>query len=68
MNRNYIITLNDAYNRFFSNYDSSPVIVIDTNEVDFRTDDHHLDQLIELMWKTDDGVHVWIPGKEEESS
>lgn len=64
----YIEMLNEAYNSFFFNYELSPVIVIDTNDVDFRHDNYHLDQLIDSMWHMEEGVKVWIPGKTEEDT
>jgi len=63
INKDYIEALNEAYNRFFFNYTASPVIIVDTNDVDFRHDDDSLEHLVEFMWKTERGTRVWIPGQ-----
>lgn len=67
INREYIEALNEAYNRFFFTYGSSPVLVVDTNHVDFRTDDHELERLVEKIHEVEAGTQVWIPGSDEEA-
>jgi len=68
INRDYLEALNEAYNRFFFNYAMSPVLVVDTNEVDFRYDDELLEQLINKINHVRDGMQVWIPGNTGEES
>jgi deoxyguanosine kinase len=65
MNRDYIEALNEAYNRFFFSYSGSPVLVVDTNNVDFRHDDRELERLIDKMEHIHEGMQVWIPRSSE---
>ncbi len=66
ISREYIEALNDEYNRFFLGYALSPVLVVDTNRVDFRHDDRELDRLIEKIRTHEAGTEVWVPHAEEE--
>ncbi|MCU0611488.1 MAG: deoxynucleoside kinase [Candidatus Eisenbacteria bacterium] len=66
ISREYIEALNEAYNRFFFTYTASPVLVVDTNKVDYRTDDRELERLIAKMAETQAGMQVWIPGADPE--
>lgn len=68
ISRDYIEALNDAYNRFFFTYTASPVLVVDTNRVDFRSDDQELERLVDKMALTQAGMQVWIPGTESEET
>lgn len=38
----YLAELNEAYNQFFHHYDRSPLLVINTNEIDFVSEPDHL--------------------------
>jgi len=44
MDENYIDTLNECYNSYFLHYTDSPLLIINTNEIDFvkNPDDFHL--------------------------
>lgn len=65
MNREYIEALNEAYNRFFFSYSGSPILVVDTNYVDFRHNDRELERLIDKMEHVQEGMQVWIPRSSE---
>lgn len=68
ISRDYLEALNEAYNRFFFNYAVSPVLVVDTNDVDFRHDNDLLERLIHKINHVRDGMQVWIPGNTGEES
>jgi deoxyadenosine/deoxycytidine kinase len=67
ISRDYIEALNEAYNRFFFSYGASPVLVVDTNHVDYRSDDRELERLVTKMAEVQAGMQVWIPGTEEDA-
>jgi len=57
MTRKYIADLNDAYNYFFFRYKASPLLIVNTTEIDFVKHEDHLDELIREITKPD---HVAI--------
>ena len=57
----YINEVNKAYNYFFFHYNQTPLLVIDTTEIDFVHHEEHLDELIEQIEKMDRGVQYYRP-------
>lgn len=57
----YINEVNKAYNYFFFHYNQAPLLVIDTNNIDFVSREEHLDELIEQIRKMDRGVQYYRP-------
>jgi deoxyadenosine/deoxycytidine kinase len=57
----YIAELNRAYNYFFFHYTATPLLVIDTTDIDFveRVDD--LNELIAQIEQMEKGVQYYIP-------
>ncbi|HEU5179523.1 MAG TPA: deoxynucleoside kinase [Candidatus Polarisedimenticolia bacterium] len=57
----YIAELNRAYNYFFFHYTASPLLVIDTTDIDFveRVDD--LNELVAQIEQMEKGVQYYIP-------
>lgn len=49
--RDYLKELTDAYNHFFHNYNKSPLIIINTSEVDFVSNKKHLDYIDEQIFQ-----------------
>jgi deoxyadenosine/deoxycytidine kinase len=49
MPRDYIDTLNRAYNHFFFHYDDTPLIMVNTDSLDLPKSQTHIDRLIEVM-------------------
>ncbi|GAB2886205.1 deoxynucleoside kinase [Microbulbifer echini] len=58
----YLTTLNDAYTQFFHFYDSSPLLIVNSEEIDIvdRPEDYH--QLVEYMLTVTKGRHYYNPG------
>jgi len=46
----YLQDLSDAYNRFFYHYNKSPLIIINTSDVDFVSNEKHLDYIEEQIF------------------
>ena len=57
----YVNEVNKAYNYFFFHYTQAPLLVIDTNNIDFVSREEHLDELIEQIRKMDRGVQYYRP-------
>ena len=49
MPRDYIDTLNQAYNYYFFHYEDTPLIIVHTESVDFVNNTSHVDKLIEMI-------------------
>ncbi len=48
--RDYLQELSDAYNHFFYHYNKSPLIIINTNDIDFVSNEKHLDYIDEQVF------------------
>lgn len=49
MPRDYIDTLNRAYNHFFFHYDDTPLVTVNTDSLDLPKSETHLERLIEVV-------------------
>ncbi len=62
MPREYIETLNEAYNYFFFHYEDTPLIIVQAESVDFVNDPAHVDKLIELIDSNPGGTVLYGGG------
>ena len=46
LTQEYLTKINDAYSRFFLDYDKSPVLIINAAEIDFESSEDDLEMLI----------------------
>lgn len=53
INQTYIEQLNEAYNHFFFAYKSTPLLIVNTNEVDFLNNSNDFQNLIDLIFRKD---------------
>jgi deoxyadenosine/deoxycytidine kinase len=61
MDRNYIQTLNDAYNHFFFHYNDTPLLIINTSEVDFVADSKTFEEILSQIVLAKPGVNYYQP-------
>ncbi len=61
LERDYLEVLQEAYNYFFSHYTDSPLMVVNTGEVDFLGNESDLGYLIEQMGKLKSGIATFTP-------
>ena len=64
MSRSYIESLTEAYNHFFFHFDDAPLLVVNTNDIDFVHDRSHYEDLqrhIEIPFL---GVQYYTPSRE----
>jgi len=57
----YMRELIEAYNWFFYHYDATPLLVVDTNEIDFVKRREDLEDLIEKIVRPFRGTQVYVP-------
>lgn len=50
ISRSYLAELTEAYNHFFYHYNKAPLIIINTTEIDFVSDEKHLDYIEEQIF------------------
>jgi deoxyguanosine kinase len=57
----YLRTVTEAYNYYFFHYDQSPLLVVNTSEIDFVNRKEDLDQLIREIQQMKEGTSYFIP-------
>lgn len=50
ISRSYLKDLSNAYNHFFHHYNKSPLMIINTSEIDFVSNEKHLDYIEEQIF------------------
>ncbi len=64
MPRDYIETLNRAYNYFFFHYEDTPLIIVHTETVDFVNNPANVDKLMEMIDSNPKGTVLYGGGVE----
>lgn len=60
--RKYLEELTEAYNYFFFRYQRSPVLIINSTEIDFVNDHTHFEELVEqILHRPHTGIEYYIP-------
>ena len=59
----YIDALNQIYNEFFFRYDKSPLLIINTNDIDFVNNKNDLVEIIEFIRTPGEGTRYFNPLK-----
>ena len=57
----YLAQVNEAYNHYFFHYKDTPLLVIDTSQIDFVHETADLDDLVERIRTMDRGVQYYNP-------
>jgi deoxyguanosine kinase len=60
----YLATLTEAYNHFFFHYDGSPLLVVNTDNIDFVGNPRHFDDLIARILTPFEGTLYYVPNWE----
>jgi len=61
MSREYIESLNQIYNEYFFRYKASPLLIINTSEIDFVKNEDDLNELLALLRKPIAGTVYYNP-------
>jgi len=59
----YIDALNQMYNEYFFRYDNSPLLIINTNDIDFVNNQDDLEEIIEFIRTPGEGTRYFNPIK-----
>jgi deoxyadenosine/deoxycytidine kinase len=57
----YLVEVAEAYNRFFFNYDDTPLLVVNTSDIDFVASSNQLADLIKEINSMGSGTQHYIP-------
>jgi deoxyadenosine/deoxycytidine kinase len=63
IDESYVDALNQAYNAYFHYYDDSPLLIVNTNHIDFVRREDDLNLLVDQILKAPEGVTYWSPGE-----
>jgi deoxyadenosine/deoxycytidine kinase len=61
----YLAQLIEAYNYYFYHYDETPLLVVDTNEIDFVNRPGDFEDLVGRIQKAKKGVQYYVPAASE---
>lgn len=61
MDPDYIVRLKEAYNAFFFRYSETPLLVVNTDEIDFVNKTEDFENLVEQIARTRQGTQVYVP-------
>lgn len=61
ISRAYLEEVNQAYAHYFYHYQETPLLVINTSEIDFVADEADLDDLITQIDSMEAGTRVYVP-------
>jgi len=56
LTRGYIEELNEAYNHFFFRYNNSPLLIVNSTEIDFVNNNDDFEELFKQIFREDRGV------------
>jgi len=57
----YLQELSDAYAHYFYRYDETPLLVVNTNDIDFVNTPAHFDALVEQIRSAQKGTQYYVP-------
>jgi deoxyguanosine kinase len=61
INHDYIAAVNEAYNQFFFRYSDTPLLVINTSDIDFVHRREDLDDLLKQILNMKQGTQYYVP-------
>lgn len=61
MNPDYIADVNEAYNQFFFHYTETPLLVINTSDIDFVHCREDRDDLLKQILSMKQGTQYYVP-------
>jgi len=64
ISKDYLDTLNNAFNHFFFNYSATPLLVVNTDAMDFVNKDDHFQDLVTRIAEPVKGIELYVPSWE----
>ena len=65
MSRDYLDVLNNAFNHYFFNYAETPLLVVNTDAIDFVNNERHFQDLVQRITEPVKGLELYVPSLEE---
>ena len=60
LNRSYIEDLSEAYNHFFFRYNNTPLLIVNSTDIDFVNSDGDFEELFKQIFREDRGVKEYF--------
>jgi len=60
LNRGYIEKLSEAYNHFFFRYNNTPLLIVNSTEIDFVKSESDFEELFKQIFRGDRGVKEYF--------
>lgn len=64
VNEDYLSALNEAFNHFFFHYEDSPLLIVNTDRLDFAASREHLEDLFARITERFTGTRFYVPSWE----
>jgi deoxyadenosine/deoxycytidine kinase len=64
ISKNYLDTLNNAFNHFFFNYSETPLLIVNTDAMDFVNNERHFQDLVNRITEPVKGMELYVPSWE----
>lgn len=64
ISKDYLDTLNDAFNHFFFNLTGTPLLVVNTDDMDFVNNEKHFHDLVQRIAEPVRGTELYVPSWE----
>ena len=64
ISRDYLDALNGAFNHFFFNYNDTPLLVVNTDAMDFVNNEEHFQDLVRRIAEPVRGTELYVPSWE----
>lgn len=64
VNEEYLSALNEAFNHFFFHYEDSPLLIVNTDRLDFAASREHLEDLYARITERFTGTRFYVPSWE----
>jgi deoxyadenosine/deoxycytidine kinase len=64
LSEDYLSTLNEAFNHFFFHYEDSPLLIINTDRLDFAASREHLEDIFARITERFTGTRFYVPSWE----
>ncbi len=61
LDRTYLEDVNAAYNHFFFHYSATPLLVVNTNDIDFVKHKEDFEDLVKQVEAVQAGTHYYVP-------
>jgi deoxyguanosine kinase len=61
ISKNYLETMNEAFNHYFFNYSDTPLLIVNTDDMDFVNNERHFQDLVHRISEPVKGTELYVP-------